>query len=82
MIRSTCCLAVLVLVLGACAAPGRPILVREDGDARAYPSDFRACKAQADRLYDPADPELAYGRYNIVVRCLMARGYTYEPRAR
>lgn len=81
MIRSTCCLAAL-LVLGACAAPGRPILVREDGEARAYPSDFTACKAQADRLYDPADPEFAHGRYNTIVHCLMARGYTYEPRAR
>lgn len=81
MKRSTCSLAAL-LVLGACGTPGRPLLVREDGDAKAYPSDFRACKAQADRLYDPADPELAQGRYDTVARCLMARGYTYEPRSR
>lgn len=80
MMRSTCLLA--LLVLAACASPGRPVLVRDDGDVAAYPGDFRACKAQADRLYDPTDPELAHGRYNTIVFCLMARGYTYEPRMR
>ena len=58
------------------------MLVREDGDRGAYPGDFRACKTQADRLYDPADPLLAHQRYQTIGDCLMARGYTYEPRAR
>jgi hypothetical protein len=81
MKRSTCCF-VTFLVLGACAAPGRPVLMRDDGDRAAYPADFGACKARADRLYDPADPALAFGRYDTVVSCLMAKGYTYEPRTR
>ncbi len=80
MTRSTCLLA--LLVLGACAQAGRPMLVREDGDMASYPADFGACKAQADRLYDPQDPDLAPDRYDTIGLCLMARGYTYEPRMR
>ena len=81
MTRSTYFLASL-LVLGACTQPNRPVLVREDGSVAAYPADFRACKAEADRLYDPDNPELAPSRYHSIGLCLMAHGYTYEPRIR
>lgn len=81
MLRSACCLMAF-LVLGACAAPGRALLVRDDGDLGAYPRDFRACKGEADHLYDPADPLLAPGRYDTIATCLMAKGYTYQPRLR
>jgi hypothetical protein len=81
MIRPARCL-LLLLALGACAMPRGAMLGRDDGDVAAYPRDFYACKAEADRLYDPADPAQAHGRYNTVVSCLMARGYTYEPRVR
>ena len=81
MLRSGCCLLAL-LVLGACVAPGRPMMVRDDGNLGTYPGDFHACKAQADRVYDPANPFLAAGRYDTIGACLMARGYTYQPRVR
>ena len=48
----------------------------------AYPEDFRACKAETDRVYDPANPFLAAGRYDSIGACLMAKGYTYQPRLR
>ncbi len=58
------------------------MFIREDGDTARYPADFSACKARADRLYDPRDPGLAHGRYDTIALCPMARGYTYEPRMR
>jgi len=58
------------------------MMVRDDGNLAAYPADFRACKSQADRIYDPADPFLAPGRYDSIGACLMAKGYTSEPRLR
>ena len=81
MARSVSCLLVFLL-LGACAAPGRAIMMREDGNLGAYPVDFRACKREADRIYDPANPYLAAGRYDSIAACLMAKGYTYQPRMR
>jgi hypothetical protein len=81
MVRSACCLLALLL-LGACVAPGRAIMMREDGNLGAYPADFRACKGEADRVYDPANPFLAAGRYDSIGACLMAKGYTYQPRSR
>ena len=79
MVRSACCLLALFL-LGACVAPGRAMMVRDDGNLGAYPGDFRACKTQADHVYDPANPFLAPGRYDVIGACLMAKGYTYQPR--
>ncbi len=81
MLRSACCLLAL-LGLGACVAPGRALMVRDDGNLGTYPGDFHACKAQADRVYDPANTFLAAGRYDTIGACLMARGYTYQPRVR
>jgi hypothetical protein len=81
MVRSACCLLALLL-LGACVAPGRAIMMREDGNLGAYPADFRACKGEVDRVYDPANPFLAAGRYDSIGACLMAKGYTYQPRSR
>jgi hypothetical protein len=81
MVRSACCLLGLLL-LGACVAPGRALMVRDDGNLAAYPADFHACKAKADRAYDPANPFLAPGRYDSIGACLMAKGYTYQPRMR
>jgi hypothetical protein len=81
MLRSACCLLALVL-LGACVAPGRAMMVRDDGNLGAYPADFHTCKREADRVYDPANPFLAPGRYDSICACLMAKGYTYQPRSR
>lgn len=80
MVRSVWLLA--LLLLGACVAPGRAIMVRDDGDLGAYAADFHACKADADRVYDPANPFLAPGRYDRIGACLTAHGYTYQPRVR
>ena len=57
-------------------------MVRDDGNLGAYSADFHACKGQADRIYDPTDPFLASGRYDSIGACLMAKGYTYQPRLR
>jgi len=57
-------------------------MVRDDGNLGAYPADFQACKGQADRIYDATNPFLAPGRYDSIGACLMAKGYTYQPRLR
>jgi hypothetical protein len=71
-----------LVLLGACVAPGRAMMVRDDGNLGAYPGDFHACKANADRVFDPANPFLAPMRYDTIGSCLMAKGYTYQPRVR
>lgn len=58
------------------------MMVRDDGNLGTYPGDFHSCKGEADRVYDPANPFLAPSRYDAIGACLMAKGYTYEPRSR
>ncbi len=68
MLRSACCLLAL-LGLGACVAPGRALMVRDDGNLGTYPGDLHPNKTQPDRVNDPATPFLAAGRYVDIGAC-------------